>query len=56
MLAVEPASGTILNLTRDESYQAQPYPEFLRRIIDLGGLLAYVEERLEEQRKQHGEL
>jgi len=43
---VEPATGTIRNLTRDETYQAAPYPEFLQRIIERGGLLAYVEERL----------
>ncbi len=43
---VEPATGTIRNLTRGETYQAEPFPEFLQRIIDRGGLLAYVEERL----------
>ncbi len=48
-IEVEPASGTIRNLTQDETYQAPPYPEFLQRIIERGGLLAYVEERLEER-------
>jgi 3-isopropylmalate dehydratase small subunit len=43
---VEPATGTIRNLTRAESYKAEPFPEFLQRIIERGGLLAYVEERL----------
>ena len=43
---VEPASGTIRNLTRKQEYRAAPYPEFLQRIIERGGLLAYVEERL----------
>ncbi|MFQ5615098.1 MAG: AMP-binding protein [Anaerolineales bacterium] len=43
---VEPATGAIRNLTRGEVYQAEPFPEFLQRIIDRGGLLAYVEERL----------
>jgi 3-isopropylmalate/(R)-2-methylmalate dehydratase small subunit len=46
---VEPATGTIRNLTRGESYRAQPFPDFLQRIIDRGGLLAYVEERLAEK-------
>jgi 3-isopropylmalate dehydratase small subunit len=50
-LEVEPATGTIRNLTRGEEYQAAPYPEFLQRIIQRGGLLAYVEERLAEQAK-----
>lgn len=43
---VEPATGAIRNITRGETYRAQPFPEFLQRIIDRGGLLAYVEERL----------
>ena len=46
---VEPAAGVIRNLTRNETYQAQPFPVFLRRIIDQGGLLAYVEERLAQE-------
>ncbi|HLE27853.1 MAG TPA: AMP-binding protein [Anaerolineales bacterium] len=45
-IEVEPATGTIRNLTRDETYRAEPFPDFLQRIIDRGGLLAYVEERL----------
>ncbi len=45
-IEVEPATGTIRNLTRHETYQAEPFPAFLQRIIDRGGLLAYVEERL----------
>jgi fatty-acyl-CoA synthase len=43
---VEPTAGLIRNLTQNEVYQAEPFPEFLQRIIDRGGLLAYVEDRL----------
>jgi 3-isopropylmalate dehydratase small subunit len=43
---VEPAAGVIRNLTTGTQYQAVPFPDFLRRIIDVGGLLAYAEERL----------
>ena len=46
---VEPAVGVIRNLTRGTAFQAVPYPEFLQRIIQRGGLLAYVEERLAER-------
>ena len=45
-IEVEPATGTIRNLTRGETYRAEPFPAFLQRIIDRGGLLAYVEERI----------
>jgi 3-isopropylmalate dehydratase small subunit len=47
-IEVETASGLIRNLTSGESYQATPFPDFLRRIIERGGLLAYVEDRLAE--------
>ena len=45
-IEVEPATGTVRNLTRGETYRAEPFPDFLQRIIDRGGLLGYVEERL----------
>ena len=48
-IEVEPAVGVVRNLTRGTSFQAAPYPEFLQRIIQRGGLLAYVEERLAER-------
>ncbi|HEY71074.1 MAG TPA: AMP-binding protein [Anaerolineae bacterium] len=47
-IEIEAASGTIHNLTRGTSFQATPYPEFLQRIIEHGGLLHYVEQRLKE--------
>lgn len=48
-IEVDPAAGTIRNVTRGETYQAEPFPEFLQHIIDRGGLLAYVEDRLAER-------
>ncbi|HKZ55236.1 MAG TPA: AMP-binding protein [Anaerolineales bacterium] len=45
-IEVEPATGIVRNLSRAKVFQAQPYPEFLQRIIERGGLLGYVEERL----------
>lgn len=47
-IEVEPTTGTIRNLTQGTIFNASPYPEFLQRIIDRGGLLPYVEERLEQ--------
>ncbi len=35
-------SGVITNLTRGESYKAQPFPEFMQQIIKAGGLMNYV--------------
>jgi len=33
-------SGVITNVTKGESYQAEPFPEFIQNIITKGGLLA----------------
>lgn len=45
---VDPSTGLIHNLTRAENYRTEPFPEFLQRIIDKGGLLSYVESRSKE--------
>jgi 3-isopropylmalate/(R)-2-methylmalate dehydratase small subunit len=35
-------SGTIRNLTRQKTYQAQPIPPFMQRLLAAGGLMPYV--------------
>ncbi|NLY81915.1 MAG: 3-isopropylmalate dehydratase small subunit [Clostridiales bacterium] len=37
-------SGLITNITKNESYQALPFPEFIKEIIDKGGLLKSITE------------
>ena len=37
-------SGVIRNLTRNEEYKAQPFPEFIQKIIKAGGLLNSIAE------------
>ncbi len=32
-------TGVIVNVTKNETYQAQPFPEFMKNIMDKGGLL-----------------
>lgn len=32
-------TGIITNITKNESYKAQPFPEFMKNIMDKGGLL-----------------
>lgn len=39
---VDLASGIITNLTKDEAYKAQPFPEFMQQLIAAGGLMNYV--------------
>lgn len=40
---VDLTSGTIKNLTKQKEFAAAAYPEFLRGIIDAGGLIAYTQ-------------
>jgi 3-isopropylmalate/(R)-2-methylmalate dehydratase small subunit len=42
LLAVDPASGVIRNLTRNEEYGAKPYPPFMAGLIAAGGLIPYL--------------
>ena len=41
-LEVDPASGVIRNVTKDEQYQAEPYPPFMVDLIEAGGLIPYL--------------
>ena len=41
---VDVETGTITNLTKDEEYQAEPFPEVMQELINAGGLIAYVNE------------
>jgi len=42
LLDVELATGVIRNLTQGKTYHAEPFPPFLRAIIEAGGLVPYV--------------
>ena len=50
-IEVDTAAGLIRILTTGSEFHAAPFPEFIQRIIDRGGLLAYVEERLAERQQ-----
>jgi 3-isopropylmalate/(R)-2-methylmalate dehydratase small subunit len=39
---VDFGSGIITNKTTGASYQGQPFPEFMQKIIDCGGLVTYI--------------
>ncbi|MCS7252985.1 MAG: 3-isopropylmalate dehydratase small subunit [Armatimonadota bacterium] len=45
-------SGVILNLTKGTQHQAEPFPEFMRQIIESGGLINFVRRRLEERKSR----
>lgn len=39
VLDVDLASGVITNVTKGKKFQAEPFPPFMQRIIDAGGLI-----------------
>lgn len=41
-VSVDFQTGTITDETTGQSWQAQPFPEFIQKIIDAGGLLASI--------------
>ncbi len=45
-LRIDALSGEIINLTQQQTYQAQAMPGHLLQIIEAGGLLPYLENRL----------
>ena len=46
-VAIDFDTGLITNLTRNETYQANPFPEFIKEIIQAGGLMADIKKRQE---------
>jgi len=45
-IEVDVDSGTIINLTQDEEYQAEAFPEFMQELISTGGLIEYVNQNI----------
>ncbi|MCL1880611.1 MAG: 3-isopropylmalate dehydratase small subunit [Oscillospiraceae bacterium] len=45
-LSIDFKSGVIQNISRDEQYKARPFPEFIQGIINAGGLMSYLKERV----------
>jgi 3-isopropylmalate/(R)-2-methylmalate dehydratase small subunit len=41
-------SGTIVNLTKGETYPAHPIPPFMQKLVEAGGLIEYVKQQLGE--------
>lgn len=44
-------TGEIKNITKSESYKAEPFPEFIQGLIDNDGLVNYTNKKLSEEIK-----
>ncbi|MDD5382749.1 MAG: 3-isopropylmalate dehydratase small subunit [Candidatus Margulisbacteria bacterium] len=42
---VDLSSGTIKDITSGKTYKAQPFPEFMKKIIDAGGLIHFLRKK-----------
>ncbi len=47
-LDVDLDHGIIVNRTKNEKYQAQPIPPFMQKLLQAGGLMAYVQEQMKQ--------
>ncbi len=48
-VTVDFISGIIDNHTKGESYKAEPFPPFIREIIEREGLVGYVKEKIKDE-------
>lgn len=48
VIEADQATGTIVNHTKGQTYQAKPFPAFMQQIIRAGGLMAWVRERMKD--------
>ena len=42
VLDIDFSSGVIKNVTKNKQFKAEPFPEFMRKIIDANGLIGYI--------------
>ena len=45
-VSVDFISGVITNITKNETYTAAPFPQFIKEIIEAGGLLASIKKKM----------
>lgn len=48
-ISVDFTTGIITNKTKNETYKAEPFPDFIQEIISSNGLVGYVKKKLSEQ-------
>lgn len=47
-ISVDFKTGKISNITKGETYQAEPFPDFIRGLIENDGLVNYVNQKIKE--------
>jgi 3-isopropylmalate/(R)-2-methylmalate dehydratase small subunit len=44
-LEIDLAAGVIRNISKGQSYKTQPFPEFLQKLVEQGGLMSYIKNK-----------
>lgn len=47
-LEVDPGNGIIKNLTTGEQYKGEPFPAFMQEILEKGGVVPYIAEKVKK--------
>jgi 3-isopropylmalate/(R)-2-methylmalate dehydratase small subunit len=47
-IAIDVNTGIITNITKNKTYQAEPFPEFMQEIIKNGGLINYIRQEVKQ--------
>ncbi len=55
-LEVNLEKGIITNLTKQKTFKAKPYPQFMSNIINSGGLIGYTKKKLVMGQENYGSL
>lgn len=55
-VSVDFKNGIITNITKNEKYTAEPFPEFIEKIIQNDGLVGYVQNKLSKNNRREHEL
>ncbi len=48
-VSVDVTTGIITNITKNKTYRAVPFPEFMQKIIDADGLINYIKQEVDKQ-------
>lgn len=47
-VSIDVSTGIITNITKNKTYTAVPFPEFMQKIIDADGLINYIKQEVDE--------
>ncbi len=50
VLEVDLSTGKVRNVTKDLEFMAKPYPDFMSKLVNSGGLIEYTKQRLADRR------